>query len=166
MTDLKEIAAADPNAAARSGDAATWVLHEGKGPHDAIVPHDPLVGPAALTLAAKGLIPATALAADERVELAARKGETPDPSLANLLDARHHALWLSLVNPSSSQSRVEFTQLATAPDPVIALAGARLVTTETKPSAETVAYIRRAATGSTNPLAVAALSLLSSRPGL
>ena len=155
-----DLAAADPNTGARSLDAASWVLHQGQGgAHAAIVPHDPLVGPAALELAARGVIPTSDLGADERVELAARRGEVPAPSIRTVdLDARHHLLYLALTN--ASEARVTFTELAVAPDPVIAFAGARITLADGKSSTETLSFVRRTSQASTNPLAIAAAKSL------
>ena len=93
--------------------------------HLPLLAHDPLAGALGLELASRGIIPATDLAADERVELAVRRKQAP---VANAdLDARHELMQLSVSEPDAPRARVLFTQMAMSTDPIASASVARLL---------------------------------------
>jgi hypothetical protein len=94
-----------------------------------MVAGDPLVAPVAAALAARLVVPVGALSMDARVELCARRGETPAPDLieAPSLDARHRYLALAIAEPTSSRTArlSEHLAAARATDTLVAVAWAR-----------------------------------------
>jgi len=93
---------------------------------------DALVTRLAVELAARGVLVETELPLDARVELAARRLETPPAAAAPTdapLDARHALLAASLADPASSHARELMVRLhrARETDPVVAVAWVRIL---------------------------------------
>jgi hypothetical protein len=105
--------------------ARLWLAQADMSP---LLAHDPVVGPLAVDLAARGAMPESALPLELRLELAARRREAPPPADAALVDAKHLLLWHVLVDPTGAPAVMLATKLAGAAerDPVIGLASARI----------------------------------------
>jgi hypothetical protein len=89
---------------------------------------DALVTPVAVDLVARGLLDVAALPADARVELAARRGESPDAAALAAVDARHQLLVLALLRPADRATLDLARHLAHAADhdAVVAVALTRM----------------------------------------
>jgi hypothetical protein len=105
--------------------ARLWLL---RADTSSIVLHDPLVGPLAVDLAARGALPETALPLELRLELAARRREAPPPADASVVDAKHMLLWHVLVDPTGAPAVNLAAKLAGAADrdPIIGVGVARV----------------------------------------
>lgn len=116
-------------------------------------PHDPIVGPLAVELAARGIVAASELDPEQRIELAARRREAPGPIDATAtVDRRHHLLWLVLSDPKSTAAKESLAALspAIARDPLVAFAAAKIALAA---GARDAAALERALTlGPSNPL--------------
>ena len=109
--------------------ARTWASSVGAEP---MAPHDPSLGPLAVDLAARGVIPEASLPVELRLELAARRREVPPPVDVALLDkqvvdAKHALLWHLLVDPAGAQTQRLLSRMygAADRDPIIGFALAR-----------------------------------------
>jgi hypothetical protein len=157
------IADSDPDA------ARAWLA---KIPRRALPTHDPVAGPLAVDLAARGVLAPSELGAELRVELAARRREPPppaDPALAEDLDAKHALLLASLTEPAGPVARALALRLADAgdQDPIVAFAVARVaLATGEGPGGHALDVARRAAASSpADPLVLAAILELAKRAG-
>jgi hypothetical protein len=125
--------------------ARAWLA---KVPREATAPHDPLAGPLAVDLAARGALAPSELSPGQKLELAARRREPPPPMdrheeagaggpgagpRAPLderaeLDAKHAFLLAALAEPTGPVARVFAARLASAADedPLVAFAIARV----------------------------------------
>lgn len=94
-----------------------------------LAPHDPLAGPLAVDLAARGVLAEASLGPELRIELAARRREPPPkaPKEADV-DPRHELLFHALTDPSGAAAKLLAANLASAidRDPVVAFAIARI----------------------------------------
>lgn len=94
-----------------------------------LAPHDPLGGPLAVDLAARGVLPEAALGPELRIELAARRREPPPraPKDADV-DPRHELLFYALTDPSGAAAKSLAANLGSAidRDPIVAFATARI----------------------------------------
>ncbi|MDF2696275.1 MAG: Tetratricopeptide 2 repeat protein [Labilithrix sp.] len=108
---------------------AARVLSAGGAP---LAPHDPVTGPLAVELAARGVIEERGLPLELRLELAARRREPPPAVDAvaletKVVDAKHALLWHLLVDPNGSPARTLLSRMSAAADrdPIIGFALAR-----------------------------------------
>lgn len=88
--------------------------------------HDPVVSPLAVDLAARGIIAEASLPLELRLELAARRRETPpavDVSAIdkNVVDAKHALLWHMLTDPSGKPATTLLSRMSSAAesDPIV-----------------------------------------------
>jgi hypothetical protein len=131
-------------------------------------PHDPLVGPLAVDLAARGVVRGEDLPIEQRIELAARRREAPpaiEASQRAAVDAKHTFLWHALVDPRSGESRAMLAHLGSAADrdPIVGFAVARIAFAE---KADVLEPARRAiAAAPAHPLMLAAAVELAKRAG-
>ena len=134
-------------------------------PHEPLVLGDALMAHAAVDLAARGVLRDELLPKDARIELAARRGETPAP-VDSTIDARHRLLALVLQNPNDPQTRALAQHLspAAAHDPLIAVALARLALSGGTNTDLTAAF-KLVALVPADPLAAAAAFDLATRQG-
>ncbi len=107
-------------------DAATSLVE--RVAHDPIAPGDDALTQAVVELAAAGVLRDDELPADARIELAARRLETPAPSLIEQADARHRLFALALTRPNDPAATALAQHLAPAAahDVLVALALVRL----------------------------------------
>jgi hypothetical protein len=94
--------------------------------------HDPLTGPLAVDLAARGVIAEPSLPLELRLELAARRREPPPAIDAaaldqHVVDSKHALLWHMLVDPTGTPARSLLARmhLAADRDPIIGFSLAR-----------------------------------------
>lgn len=120
----ERIAALDTSESARQ-----WAARVAPLP---MAPHDPVTGPLAVDLAARGVIPEETLPLELRVELAARRREPPPAvdaaALAkHVVDAKHALLWHLLVDPEGAQAKALLSRMVGAADrdPIVGFALAR-----------------------------------------
>jgi tetratricopeptide (TPR) repeat protein len=137
--------------------ARAWLAQVNTRP---FVPGDPLAGPFAVELAARGVLPPSGLTLDLRIELAARRREAP-PSRTkeDVVDARHELLFLALTDPSGRevQSLVPRLSAALEHDPLVAFAIARVALADGGPNGAVLGRIREALrAGSTDALLLSA----------
>lgn len=97
-----------------------------------MAPHDPVTGPLAVELAARGIIPEASLPLELRLELAARRREPPPAVDAAALDQRivdqkHALLWHVLVDPTGAPARSLLARMHRAADrdPIVGFSLAR-----------------------------------------
>lgn len=126
--------------------ARAWIERVTRLP---LAPHDPLGGPLAVDLAARGVLPEGALVPEGRVELAARRREAPPatpPGAA--LDERHELLLRALTDPTGAAARALAASLASSMDrdPVVAFAIARVALASGQAGEGTLERLRRAVT--------------------
>jgi tetratricopeptide (TPR) repeat protein len=102
------------------------------GQHLAMAPHDPVTAPLAVDLAARGVINEGALPLELRLELAARRRESPPAVDAaslekHVVDAKHALLWHLLIDPNGAPARTLLSRMSGAADhdPIIGFALAR-----------------------------------------
>jgi len=110
--------------AAAAESARAWAARVGPSPMAA---HDPLTGPLAVDLAARGVFAETALPLEWRLELAARRREAPptiDAQAARDLDPKHMLLWHVLVDPTGAPAKTLLARLAPSAerDPIVGFA--------------------------------------------
>jgi hypothetical protein len=150
--------------------ARAWLA---KIPRRPMPPHDPVGGPLAVDLAARGVLGPSELRAELRIELAARRREAPPPMDANAhpedLDPKHALLLASLSEPSGALARSLVARLADAADhdPLVAFAVARVaLATSTDPGSRALDVARHAALSApTDPLLLSAILELAKRAG-
>lgn len=87
----------------------------------AMSPHDPMLGPLAVDLAARGALPDESLSMELRLELAARRREPPPVATSSSaergeLDAKHTLLWHVLVDPAGAPAKALLSRLHTSSD--------------------------------------------------
>jgi hypothetical protein len=94
----------------------------------ALPPHDPVGGPIAVDLAARGVLPESALPAELRLELAARRREPPPAAKEAAFDARHALLWHALQDPAGPETARLLGRMKGAADrdPIVGFALARV----------------------------------------
>ena len=91
-----------------------------------VAPQDPVTGPVAVDLAARGVLAVNDLPTALRIELAARRREPPPP-LDATVDAKHVLLWNALHDPSSAETRALAPKLRGGErDPIVGFAFARI----------------------------------------
>ena len=96
--------------------------------HTSVIGGDAALTAIAVELAAASVLPDAELPPDARIELAARRLETPDSALLGKVDARHRLFALALTHPLDSAAADLAQHLAPSAgrDPLIALALVRL----------------------------------------
>jgi hypothetical protein len=172
------LAMADRLAAFTSAEVGrVWVTNVGlsSGTTKGLVmaPHDPVTGPIAVELAARGVIDEAVLPLELRLELAARRRESPPAvdavALEKQVDAKHALLWHLLVDPSGSPARTLLSRLSGAAerDPIIGFALARSALASGAPNkTETWAPVFRAiASSPSDPLLLAIAVELAQKGG-
>jgi len=109
--------------------ARVWAQRVAPAP---MAPHDPVTGPLAVDLAARGVIDERGLPLELRLELAARRREPPPAVDATALDdhvvdAKHALLWHLLVDPNGTPAKTLLSRMygAADRDPIIGFALAR-----------------------------------------
>ncbi len=162
-------------AAAGTEVAQSWFL---RVRHSKAALHDPLTTNLEVELAARGVLPPSALAPEGRVELAARLRETPPATLVETpLDAKHGLLFLALTEPASARARAVAARLVDAAesDPVVGFAFAKIALAVAGPPKADGALAgaraaldrarRAVASAPANPLLLAAAVELAKRSG-
>ena len=121
--DACVLVVAERLAATGNTDAArVWARRMGVS----VAPQDPVTGPVAVDLAARGLLALNELPTSLRIELAARRREAPPP-LDATVDAKHALLWNALHDPSSAETRALAPKLRGGErDPIVGFAFARI----------------------------------------
>lgn len=136
-------------------------------------PHDPLTGPLAVDLAARGVIAEAQLPLELRLELAARRRESP-PAIdvaaidKKVVDAKHALLWHSLVDPEGTPARHLLGRMYRAADldPIIGFALARAALASAPGKTDVWPPVLRAiAACPANPLLLAAAVEIAKRAG-
>jgi tetratricopeptide (TPR) repeat protein len=155
---------ADVIASTSNADTArAWLARVQRTP---MAPVDPVVAPLAVDLAARGVIAPDDLALDQRIELAARRRETPPALPTNAaLDAKHAFVWHVLTNPTSKEATALHAKLAPAAerDPLVGFAVSRFLLGQDNRDLEAV---RRAiAAAPAHPLLLAIAVELAKRIG-
>jgi hypothetical protein len=121
---------------------------------------DALMTPVAVELAVAGVMTEDSLPPDARIELAARRGASPDERdvLDAALDARHRLLGLALLHPTDPAARDDADRLAgaAAEDPLIAAAIAKIALARGEQVSQE-ARTRLETSASTDPIAAATL---------
>jgi hypothetical protein len=149
--------------------AREWLA---KVPRRALAPHDPLAGPLAVDLAARGVLGGGELGPEQRIELAARRREPPpgvDPKAPPAdIDAKHALLLASLTEPTGAIARALVGKLASAAetDPLVAFAIARvaLAAGAASGNAAVLDQVRKAAASApADPLVLSALVELATK---
>ncbi len=109
--------------------ARVWAQRVAPAP---MAPHDPVTGPLAVDLAARGVIDEKGLPLELRLELAARRREPPPAVDAaaldkHVVDAKHALLWHLLVDPNGTPAKTLLSRMHVAADrdPIIGFALAR-----------------------------------------
>ena len=136
---------------------------------EAIVPHDPLVGPLAVELAVRGAVADASLPIELRLETAARRRDAPPPidPAAATVDAKHALLFHALVDPTGAPAQRLLARMsaATDRDPLVGFALARAVLAASAP-ASALAKVRAAiAAAPADPLMLAAAVELAKKAG-
>jgi tetratricopeptide (TPR) repeat protein len=157
---------ADRIAESAGADAArTWLS---KVSRRAMAAHDPLAGPLAVDLAARGVLGPSELGQELAIELAARRREPPPPlektTTGADVDTKHAFLLAAMTEPTGAVARALVLRLANAADddPLVAFAIAR-ITLATLAAGATAGdgaldHVRRAAASApTDPLVLSAL---------
>jgi len=141
-----------------------------------MAPHDPVAGPLAVELAARGIIPEGSLPLELRLELAARRREPPPAVDAAALDQRivdqkHALLWHTLVDPTGAPARSLLARMHRAADrdPIVgfSLARAALASATSGPndSAIWAPVLRAIASAPAHPLLLAVAVEIAERGG-
>lgn len=109
--------------------ARTWAARVAPAP---IPAHDPVAGPLAVDLAARGVLAESSLPLELRLELAARRREAPPPLdtaaiEGDVVDAKHALLWHTLLDPAGARARSLLGRLYGAfdRDPIVGFSVAR-----------------------------------------
>ncbi len=109
--------------------ARLWAQRVAPAP---MAPHDPVTGPLAVDLAARGVIDEQGLPLELRLELAARRREPPPAVDAaalekRVVDQKHALLWHLLVDPNGTPAKTLLSRMHVAAerDPIIGFALAR-----------------------------------------
>lgn len=157
------------------GDAETarlWAAQVAPAP---MAPHDPVAGPLAVDLAARGTVPEVSLPLELRLELAARRREAPPPiDVAGLdphaIDQKHMLLWHMLVDPAGGPAKALLSRLhgAADRDPIIgfSLARAALFTAAAEGTSDLWTPVRRAiASAPSDPLLLAVALEIAKKGG-
>ena len=122
-----------------------------------VAPRDPVTGPIAVDLAARGILAASVLPPALGIELAARRREAP-PALDADVDRKHQLLFHALREPAGADARALVARLrGGADDPVVGFALARIALAGLAPAAsEAWAPVRAAIAASpADPLLLA-----------
>ena len=91
-----------------------------------VAPEDPVTGPIAVDLAARGILAVNDLPTSLRIELAARRREAPPP-LDATVDAKHVLLWNALHDPASAETRALAPKLRGGErDPIVGFSFAKI----------------------------------------
>lgn len=129
-------------------------------------PLDPVIAPLVVDLAARGVLVPDDLAIEQRIELAARRRETPPALPPNVsLDAKHSFIWHVLTNPTSKETAALHAKLAPAAerDALVGFAVARFLLGQDKGDLDAV---RRAiAAAPAHPLLLAIAVEVAKRIG-
>lgn len=152
--------------------ARAWAERVSPAP---LAAHDPLTGPLAVDLAARGVIPDSSLPLELRLELAARRREAP-PALdraaieRKVVDAKHALLWHTLVDPTGTPAKALLGRMAHAAerDPIVgfSLARAALAATAAPEGRDVLSVVLRAiAAAPSHPLLLAAAVEIAARGG-
>jgi tetratricopeptide (TPR) repeat protein len=155
---------ADVIASTSNADTArAWLTRVQRTP---MAPLDPVIGPLAVELAARGVLTPEELAIDQRIELAARRRETPPPLPPNTtLDAKHAFMWHVLDNPTGKEATALAAKLAPAAerDPLVGFALSRYLLGQ---DTRNLDVVRRAiAAAPAHPLLLAIAVELAKRVG-
>ncbi|MBX3205980.1 MAG: hypothetical protein KF764_12990 [Labilithrix sp.] len=153
--------------------ARLWAARVAPAP---MAPHDPVTGPLAVDLAARGVIPEAALPLELRVELAARRREPPPPVDAaavdkNVVDAKHALLWHLLIDPTGAPAKALLSRMygAADRDPIVgfALGRATLASVRGAPGASDAwgPALRAIAASPSHPLLLAVALEIAKRGG-
>lgn len=152
--DACVLVVAERLAAMGNADAArVWARRMGIS----VSPQDPVTGPVAVDLAARGILALNELPTALRIELAARRREAPPP-LDATVDTKHALLWNALHDPTSAETRALAPKLRGGErDPIVGFAFARIALAGLPASAkEAWAPVRAALAASpTDPLILA-----------
>lgn len=141
-----------------------------------MAPHDPVTGPLAVDLAARGVLAEAALPLELRLELAARRREPPPPvDVAALdkhvVDAKHALLWHLLIDPNGTPAKTLLSRMhgAAERDPIVgfALARAALASVPGAPGASPAwaPALRAIAASPSHPLLLAVALEIAKRGG-
>lgn len=158
-------------AVANEETARVWAARVAPAP---MAPHDPVAGPLAVDLAARGVIPETSLPLELRLELAARRREPPPAVDATALDQhvvdqKHALLWHMLVDPAGAPARTLLSRMhgAADRDPIIgfSLARAALVAAPVGKSDLWTPVLRAIAAAPSHPLLLAVAVELAKKGG-
>lgn len=153
--------------------ARLWASRVAAAP---MAPHDPVTGPVAVDLAARGVLAEAALPLELRLELAARRREPPPPVDAaaldkHVVDAKHALLWHLLVDPAGTPAKTLLSRMhgAAERDPIIgfALARAALASVPGAPGASPAwaPALRAIAASPSHPLLLAVALEIAKRGG-
>lgn len=153
--------------------ARAWAERVSPAP---MVPHDPVTGPLAVDLAARGVIDERGLPLELRLELAARRREPP-PTVdvaaldTHIVDAKHALLWHLLIDPNGAPAKTLLSRMHRAADrdPIIgfALARAALAGAPGEPGKSDVwaPVLRAIAASPSHPLLLAVAVEIAKRGG-
>lgn len=146
--------------------ARAWAARVGPAPMAA---HDPVTGPLAVDLAARGVFAETSLPLELRLELAARRREAPPTLEAGVaqkeLDPKHMLLWHVLVDPAGAPAKSLLARLAPASerDPIVGFALARAALASGAATADPVRRVIQSAPA--HPLLLAAAVEIAKKAG-
>jgi tetratricopeptide (TPR) repeat protein len=165
--ELCALVLADRLATAAGIDVArSWLDRVARRP---LAPHDPLGGPIAVDLAARGVLQESALVPETRIELAARRRESPPPLPKDVaIDERHELLFHALTEPTGAAARTLAANLASAieRDPVVAFAVSRVALASGQAGDGTLERLRRAmASSPASALLLSAVVEIAQRGG-
>jgi hypothetical protein len=158
---------------ALSGLVAARLFVSRAGETAAMAPHDPVTGPLAVDLAARGVVNEAALPLELRLELAARRREPPPPVDTSaidkqIVDAKHALLWHLLVDPTGTPAKTLLGRMfgAADRDPIIGYALARAALASGPSTSEAWASVLRAVAASpSDPLLLAVAIDLAKKGG-
>jgi hypothetical protein len=146
-----------------------WWSHVAPPP---MAPHDPVTGPLAVDLAARGLLDERSLPLELRLELAARRQEAPPAvDLAavekRVVDAKHALLWNLLVDPAGASTKALLSRLygAADRDPIIGFALARSALASVRDADVWQSALRAIASSPSNPLLLAVAVEIAKKGG-
>jgi hypothetical protein len=161
---------------AATGNAEAARIFASRVEAAAMAPHDPVAGPLAVELAARGIVPEASLPLELRLELAARRREPPPAVDAAALDQRivdqkHALLWHVLVDPTGGPARSLLARMHRAADrdPIVGFSLARAALAAAsggRSDSELFAPVLRAiASAPPHPLLLAAAVEIAQRGG-
>jgi tetratricopeptide (TPR) repeat protein len=151
--------------------ARVWAARVAPSP---MVPHDPVIGPLAVDLAARGVLTPNALPLELRLELAARRREPPpavdaNATTNNAVDQKHMLLFHVLVDPGGTPARslLKKMQNASDRDPIVgfSLARAAIATLSPQKGDAWAPVFRAIAAAPAHPLLLAAAVDIAKRGG-